>query len=62
MDWATAAIEAVGLLILGIWIIIPVHEFQGIFAKIRHREQTGENQGDHRAPGGSDEGGGPPTP
>jgi hypothetical protein len=41
MDWATAAIEAVGLLILGIWIIIPIHEFKLIIARIRkqdHRE------------------------
>jgi len=58
MDWATAAIEAVGLLILGIWIVIPIHEFQGIFAKIRHREK----HGDERAPSGRDERGGPPTP
>jgi hypothetical protein len=37
MDWATAIIEAVGLLILGIWIIIPIGEFKEIFAKIRHK-------------------------
>ena len=41
MDWATAAIEAVGLLILGIWIVIPIQEFKQIIARIRkhdHRE------------------------
>ena len=35
MDWATAAIEAVGLLILGIWIVIPIREFKEILTKIR---------------------------
>jgi len=37
MDPATAIIEAVGLLILGIWIIIPISEFKEIFAKIRQK-------------------------
>jgi hypothetical protein len=40
MDWATAAIEAVGLLILGIWIVIPIHEFQQILARIRQSESS----------------------
>ena len=35
MDWATAAIEAIGLLILGIWIVIPIREFREILTKIR---------------------------
>ena len=39
MDWATAIIEAVGLLILGIWIVIPIGEFKAIFAKIREGER-----------------------
>ena len=39
MDWATAAIEAVGLLILGIWIVIPIREFREILTKIRHTER-----------------------
>jgi hypothetical protein len=54
MDWATAAIEAVGLLILGIWIFIPIREFQEIFAKIRHKDQQppdqGPSDGGHAAP------------
>ena len=56
MDWATAAIEAVGLLILGIWIVIPIREFQEIFAKIRHDEPDRDD--DKHAHGG----GGPPAP
>ena len=35
MDWMTLSIELVGLLILGIWIIIPITEFREIFAKLR---------------------------
>jgi len=35
-----------GLLILGIWIVIPIREFQGIFAKIRHKDQQ---PSEHRA-------------
>jgi hypothetical protein len=54
MDWATAAIEAVGLLILGIWIVIPIREFKEIFAKIRHKDQQasdhGPDDGGHPAP------------
>ena len=48
MDWATAAIEAVGLLILGIWIVLPIREFKEIFAKIRHdeRRDTADNPRD----------------
>ena len=58
MDWATAAIEAVGLLILGIWIVIPIREFQGIFARIRQKDHTGHDvpaQSEHEV------GGGPPA-
>ena len=51
MDWATAAIEAVGLLILGIWIVLPVREFKEIFARIRHQHDN------H-----TDDAGGPPAP
>ena len=40
MDWATAAIEIVGLLILGIWIVIPIHEFKQIIAKIREQNRN----------------------
>ena len=51
MDWATAAIEAVGLLILGIWIIIPINEFKEILAKVRHRPgEAGAHHGDVKQP------------
>jgi hypothetical protein len=34
-DWITLLIEAVGVLILCIWIVIPVQEFKSIFARLR---------------------------
>ena len=37
MDWATFAIEAIGVAILLLWIVIPVREFQTIFREIRAR-------------------------
>jgi hypothetical protein len=40
MDWATAAIEAGGLLILGIWIVIPIQEFKQILAKMRREDSN----------------------
>ena len=42
MDWETAAIELCGLLILGIWVIIPIGEFKQIFAKIIQRTRKDE--------------------
>jgi len=45
MDWATEAIMAVVLLILGIWIIIPINEFKEILAKVRHRPGQGGAEG-----------------
>jgi len=50
MDWATAAIEAVGLLILGIWIVLPVREFKEIFARIRHQDAAGDDERDAGGP------------
>ena len=40
MDWLTLLIELVGLLILGIWIIVPIQEFKTIFQQIRNSQQT----------------------
>jgi len=38
MDWMTLSIELVGLLILGIWIVIPIGEFRQIIARLRPRD------------------------
>ena len=44
MDYATAAIEAVGLLILGIWIVIPIREFRQILTRIRRENREASDQ------------------
>ena len=38
MDWATAVIEAVGIAILAVWVVIPIHEFKQIIARIRKQD------------------------
>jgi hypothetical protein len=50
MDWATVAIEAVGLLILGIWIVVPVHEFRQIFARIQQQDRDRRDDSNAGAP------------
>ena len=37
MDWATFVIEAIGVTILLLWVVIPIREFRGIFREIRAR-------------------------
>jgi hypothetical protein len=46
MDWMTLSIELVGLLILGIWIVIPIAEFRQILARLRPRENRQEGKND----------------
>jgi len=48
LDWATFLIEAVGVTILLLWVVIPIREFQGIFREIRAR-------GGLRAGGGAEQ-------
>jgi hypothetical protein len=38
LDWMTLTIEAIGLTILCIWVIVPIREFRSIFQRIRHKE------------------------
>ena len=47
MDWMTLAIELAGLLILGIWIVVPIAEFKEIIAKIRFGEVPPEERQPH---------------
>ena len=37
LDWITLLIEAVGVVILLLWIVIPIREFRAILKKIRSR-------------------------
>jgi len=54
MDWMTLAIATVGLLILGIWIVIPLQEFKQIIAKIRQDERDKQHQSQPPSAGGED--------
>jgi hypothetical protein len=56
MDWMTLAIEIVGLLILGIWIVIPLQEFKQIVAKIRKDEREKQRQSESPDAGAGGEG------
>lgn len=46
MDWMTLTIELVGLLILGIWIVVPISEFKEILAKVRPGANRHERESD----------------
>lgn len=38
MDWITLSVEAVGLLILLCWIVVPIREFKDIFKRLKKEE------------------------
>ena len=48
LDYITLSIMAVGVLILGLWIVIPIREFRTIFKSLKQRPhaQNGETKGD----------------
>jgi hypothetical protein len=35
MDWITLTIELIGLVIVGLFTVIPIQEFRAIFATLR---------------------------
>jgi len=37
-DWMTYSIEAVGIVILCIWIVVPIREFRRIFQRLKEKE------------------------
>jgi hypothetical protein len=49
VDWITLLIEAVGIVILLVWAVIPVKEFKLILRHIRQRDRLEVPE----APGGS---------
>ena len=34
-DWITLSVEAVGVVILLCWIVVPIREFRGIFKRLK---------------------------
>ncbi len=41
LDWMTLTIEAIGIAILCIWVIVPIGEFRSIFRRLRQRQEPG---------------------
>jgi hypothetical protein len=44
VDWVTFSVEAIGVLIFFIWIIVPIGEFKSIY---RHLTSKKKSQGGH---------------
>ncbi len=38
LDWMTLTIEAIGILIFCVWIVLPAREFRIIFKRLRQKE------------------------
>ena len=41
-DWITVCVEAVGIVILLCWIVVPIREFKGIFKRLKAEERAGQ--------------------
>lgn len=39
MDWMTLAIEACGVVIFCLWVIIPIREYRAIYQRLLQRDQ-----------------------
>jgi hypothetical protein len=37
MDWITASVEVIGVIIFVVWLIVPIKEFREIYHRMRHR-------------------------
>ncbi len=44
LDWMTLTIEAVGLTIFIVWIVIPIREFRVIFKRLKHKEAAASGE------------------
>src|ERR1041385_2322635 len=42
MDWITASIETIGILIFVFWFIVPIREFKQIFRRIKEKPPLAE--------------------
>ena len=38
LDWMTLTIEAIGIVIFLIWIVIPIREFRAILRRLKEKE------------------------
>ena len=50
MDWATATIEAAGIIILIVWTYLPIREFRLIHQRLRAKDQASSDAAGARQP------------
>jgi hypothetical protein len=50
LDWITILIEAVGVAILLMWIVIPIREFRQILRVLKHKRDGHDAPDDFRRP------------
>ena len=48
-DWMTWSIEAVGIVILCIWIVVPIAEFKTIFRRLKLKDEAADQGADGAA-------------
>ncbi len=46
LDWMTLTLEAIGIVILCIWVIVPIGEFRSIFGRLRQRQEPASADAD----------------
>lgn len=51
LDWITIVIEAVGIVILLMWIVIPIREFRQILKVVRRKSHAAAEKVDVREDG-----------
>jgi len=48
-DWMTWSVEAVGIVILCIWIVVPIGEFKTIFRRLKLKDSAAAETPDGQA-------------
>ena len=59
MDWVTLIIEAVGVVILLLWVVIPIQEFKSILSAVHQRNADRERAARDAHDGSGGDSGGP---
>jgi hypothetical protein len=44
LDWITLSVEAVGIIIFVIWLIIPIREFRLIYKRLKQERSTAHSE------------------
>ena len=40
MDWLTATVEIIGIVIFIVWLIVPIREFREIFKRLKRQQEN----------------------